>query len=88
MGLELDYTFNAISHPERFFYRSDQYSFAKHGIPVIFYTSGDHHDYHKSTDTIENLHFDRIQKVAQLVFYTAWEIANRENRIIIDKKLN
>ncbi len=88
VGLELDYTFNSINHPEQFFFRSDQYSFAKHGIPVIFYTSGDHHDYHKSTDTIENLEFDRIQKVAQLVFYTAWEIANREERIIVDKKIN
>ena len=87
VGLELDYTFNSINHPERFFYRSDQYNFAKHGIPVIFYTSGDHHDYHKPTDTIENLEYDRIQKVAQLVFYTAWEVANREKRIIVDKTI-
>lgn len=88
VGLELDYTFNSINHPERFFYRSDQYNFAKYGIPAIFYTSGDHHDYHKPTDTIKNLKYDRIQKVAQLVFYTAWEIANREERIVVDKKLN
>lgn len=88
VGLELDYTFNSINHPERFFYRSDQYNFAKYGIPAIFYTSGDHHDYHKPTDTIKNLKYDRIQKVAQLVFYTAWEIANRDKRIIVDKKLN
>jgi Zn-dependent M28 family amino/carboxypeptidase len=87
VGLELDYTFNSINHPERFFYRSDQYNFAKHGIPVIFYTSGDHHDYHKPTDTIENLQLDRIQKVAQLVFYTAWDIANRKDRIIVDKTI-
>jgi len=87
VGLELDYTFNSINHPERFFYRSDQYNFAKHGIPVIFYTSGDHHDYHKPTDTIENLEYDRIQKVAQLVFYTAWEVANRDKRIIVDKTI-
>lgn len=87
VGLELDYTFNSISHPERFFYRSDQYNFAKHGIPVIFYTSGDHEDYHQPTDTMDNLHFDRIQKVAQLVFHTAWEIANREERIKVDKTI-
>lgn len=87
VGLELDYTFNSITHPERFFYRSDQYNFAKNGIPVIFYTSGDHQDYHKTTDTVENLQFERIQKVAQLVFYTAWEIANREERIIVDKTI-
>lgn len=86
--LELDYSFNAFNHPEMFFYRSDQYNFARHGIPVIFYTSGDHEDYHKPTDTIENIEFERIQKVAQLVFYTAWEIANRKERIIVDKQLN
>ncbi|MDH5366449.1 MAG: M28 family peptidase [Cyclobacteriaceae bacterium] len=88
VGLELDYTYNAFNHPEMFFYRSDQYNFARHGIPVIFYTSGDHKDYHKPTDTIENIEFERIQKVAQLVFYTAWEIANKKERIIVDKQLN
>jgi len=87
VGLALDYTFNSITHPERFFYRSDQYNFAKNGIPVIFYTSGDHQDYHKTTDTVGNLQFERIQKVAQLVFYTAWEIANREERITVDKTI-
>ena len=87
VNLELDYTFNSISHPERFFYRSDQYNFAKHGIPVIFYTSGDHEDYHQVTDTIDRLKFERIKKVAQLVFHTAWEIANRDERIKVDKTI-
>ena len=87
VGLSLDYTYNSKDHPERFFYRSDQYNFAKYGIPVIFYTSGDHEDYHKPTDTIANLKIGRIQKVAQLVFYTAWELANRDKRISVDKPL-
>ena len=85
VGMELDYTYNSKDHPERFYYRSDQYNFAKHGIPVIFYTSGDHEDYHKPTDTKENIKYERIEKVARLVFYTAWEIANREERIKTDK---
>lgn len=87
VGLELDYTYNDIDHPERFFYRSDQYNFAKHGIPVIFYTSGDHEDYHKLSDTAENIKFVRIEKVAKLVYYTALEVANRPERIKVDKQL-
>lgn len=83
--LSLDYSFNSPSHPEMFYYRSDQYNFAKYGIPVIFYTSADHEDYHKPTDTIDKIKFERIEAVAQLIFYTAWEIANREHRLVIDK---
>lgn len=85
--LELDYTFNSKDHPERFFYRSDQYHFAKHGIPVIFYTSGDHKDYHKVSDVLDNIEYGRIEKVAKLVFHTAWGVANRDKRIIVDKSI-
>ncbi|MEM7658762.1 MAG: M28 family peptidase [Bacteroidota bacterium] len=79
--LHLDYTYNSKSHPERFYYRSDQYNFARYGVPVIFYTSGDHWDYHKPTDTMDNLVPERVEGVAQLVFYTAWELAYREKAI-------
>ncbi|RMG74905.1 MAG: M20/M25/M40 family metallo-hydrolase [Bacteroidetes bacterium] len=82
--LLLDYTYNAKDHPERFYYRSDQYHFAKHGIPVIFYTSGDHEDYHQPSDRVENIHFGRLQGVARLVFYTAWEVAFRPERLRLD----
>ncbi|MCB0845558.1 MAG: M28 family peptidase [Bacteroidetes bacterium] len=85
VNLDLDYQYNSPSHPERFYYRSDQYNFAKHNIPVIFYTSGDHEDYHKASDTIENIKFDRIEGVAQLIFYTAWEIAFRDERLKVDR---
>ena len=85
VNLELDYQYNSPSHPERFYYRSDQYNFAKHGIPVIFYTSGDHEDYHKHTDTVDKIKYDRIEGVAQLIFYTAWEIAHRDERLKVDK---
>jgi hypothetical protein len=82
--MELDYTYNAKDHPERFYYRSDQYNFAKHHIPVIFYTSGDHEDYHKPTDTSDKIVYDRVQKVARLVFHTAWELTNRDRRVEAD----
>ena len=83
--LSLDYTYNAKDHPERFYYRSDQYHFAKHGIPVIFYTSGDHEDYHRPSDQVRHIRFDRLEGVAQLVFYTAWEIAFRPARLRVDR---
>ena len=82
--LELDYTFNSLNHPNRFFQRSDHYNFAKHGIPVIFYFNGTHQDYHKHTDTIEKIDFMKLSKITKLVYYTAWELANRESRIALD----
>lgn len=86
--LMLDYTFNDENHPERIYYRSDHWNFAKNGIPVIFYTTGSHPDYHKPTDTVDKIEFELMRKRAQLVFYTAWEIANRDNRLVVDKKVN
>lgn len=84
--LELDYTFNDENDPNRFYYRSDHYNFAKNGIPVIFYFCGVHEDYHKATDTVEKIDFQKMEKIAKLVFYTAWELANRDERIEVDKE--
>ena len=85
IGLDLDYTFNDEEDPNRYYYRSDHYNFAKNNIPVIFYFNGIHEDYHKSTDTIEKIDFKKIETITRLVFLTAWELANREERIIVDK---
>jgi Zn-dependent M28 family amino/carboxypeptidase len=84
---KLDYTYNDDKDPNRFYYRSDHYNFAKNNIPVIFYFNGVHEDYHKPTDTPDKINYELLAKRAQLVFYTAWEIANRENRLIVDKKV-
>ncbi len=83
--LKLDYKYNDDNDPNRFYYRSDHYNFAKNNIPIIFYFNGVHDDYHKTTDTPDKINFDLLAKRAKLVFYTAWEIANRENRLIVDK---
>ncbi|MCB0496906.1 MAG: M28 family peptidase [Cyclobacteriaceae bacterium] len=83
--LDLDYTYNDENHPDRIYYRSDHWNFAKNNIPIIFYFSGIHEDYHKPTDTVDKIQFDLLQKRAQLVFYTAWVIANRDNRLVVDK---
>ncbi len=83
--LKLDYKYNDDKDPNRFYYRSDHYNFAKNNIPIIFYFNGVHADYHKTSDTPDKINYDILAKRAQLVFYTAWEIANREERLVLDK---
>jgi len=85
-NIELDYSFNSFDDPNRFYYRSDHYNFAKNNIPVIFYFSGVHEDYHKPTDTVDKIRFDKMTKITQLVFATAWEIANMDHRLVVDGK--
>jgi len=84
--LELDYTYNNEDDPNRYYYRSDHYNFAKNNIPIIFYFNGTHEDYHKPSDTPDKINYEVLTKRTQLIFYTAWEIANREDRIKVDKK--
>jgi len=86
IGLDLDYKFNDVNDPNQFYYRSDHYNFAKNNIPVIFYFNGVHKDYHKPTDTPDKINYDMLAKRSQLIFATAWELANSENRPVVDKK--
>ncbi|WP_272985672.1 M28 family metallopeptidase [Leeuwenhoekiella blandensis] len=85
MNIDLDYTYNDENDPNRFYYRSDHYNFAKQGVPIIFYFNGTHEDYHRVSDTPDKINYPMLAKRAQLVFLTAWELANREDRIIVDK---
>lgn len=85
--LDLDYAFNDENDPNRYYYRSDHYNFAKNNIPVIFYFNGTHADYHKSSDTIEKIHFELMEKRAKLFFHTAWELANRDQKVALDKPI-
>ena len=86
--LDLDYTFNDRNDPNRFYYRSDHYNFAKNGIPSVFLFNGVHADYHKATDEVSKIEFDALTKRTKLAFSIAWEIANRENRPVVDKSGN
>ncbi|WP_299890889.1 M28 family metallopeptidase [uncultured Lacinutrix sp.] len=85
MNIDLDYTFNDDNDPNRFYYRSDHYNFAKNNIPVIFYFNGTHDDYHRPGDTPDKIQYDLLENRTRLVFYTAWELANRDARIVVDK---
>jgi hypothetical protein len=83
--MNLDMKYNNRTDPNQFYYRSDHYNFAKHGIPVIFYFSGVHADYHQPGDEVSKIDFDLLSKRAQLVYYTAWELANGAKRPVVDK---
>jgi len=80
--LDFDYTYNNDKDPNRFYYRSDHYNFAKNGIPVIFYFNGTHADYHKETDTADKINYDLLEVRTQLIYYTAFELANKETGIL------
>lgn len=84
--MDLDYKYNDKNDPNHFYERSDHYNFAKHGIPSVFLFNGVHADYHRKTDTVEKIEFDALAKRTQLAFTIAWELANRENRPVVDKK--
>lgn len=84
--LDLDFRFNALNDPNRFYERSDHYNFAKNGIPSVFIFNGVHADYHRKTDTPDKIEYDALTKRTQLTFHIAWELANRENRIVVDQK--
>ena len=79
--LDLDYRYNSEDDPNQFYRRSDHYNFAKHNVPVIFYFRGVHEDYHQPGDIEEKIEYDSLTTIARLVFYTAWRIGNKEERL-------
>ncbi|MDF9795777.1 hypothetical protein OKW21_001040 [Catalinimonas alkaloidigena] len=83
-NLILDYKYNASDDPNRFYYRSDHYNFAKHRVPIIFYFNGVHQDYHQPSDTPDKIRYDLLERRARLVFHTAWKLANQDKRIEVD----
>ena len=83
--IELDYTYNDENDPNRFYYRSDHYNFAKNNIPIIFYFNGTHEDYHEHTDTPDKINYDLLTNRTRLVFHTLLEVANREEGPKVDK---
>jgi hypothetical protein len=86
MKLTLDYRYEGEKDPEQFYYRSDHYNFAKNDVPVIFFFTGTHVDYHKTTDDFEKIDFGNMSKVASLIYHIGSELANRPRRLVIDHK--
>jgi len=80
----LDYAYNNEEDPNQFYRRSDHYNFAKHDVPIAFFFTGVHADYHKPSDTIEKILFDRIAKIGQVVYYAGWKTANLHGMLAKD----
>jgi len=88
VNMELDYKYNDPNDRNRIYFRSDHYNFARKGVPIIFYYDGMlGADYHKPTDTPDKINYPLMVKRAHLVFYTAWEMANRNDMLKRDMKL-
>jgi hypothetical protein len=88
INMKLDYKYDDPNDPNRFYYRSDHYNFAKLGIPIIFYFNGVHKDYHGLGDEVSKINFPLLAKRAQLVYYTAWDLVNADKRPVVDGKNN
>lgn len=95
VNLNIDYRYNDPTtlvwergryRENRYYYRSDHYHFIKNNIPAIFYFNGTHPDYHAPTDTPEKIDYELLEKRTKLIFYTAWAIVNREDRIRLDEE--
>jgi hypothetical protein len=84
--MKFDYTYNDEKHPERFYYRSDHYNYAKHGIPIIFYFTGVHRDYHRTSDVVEKIDFEKMERIDRMIFATGWRVANLDHRLVVDKR--
>lgn len=88
MNLVGDYTYNDINHPERFFYRSDHISFARKDIPVLFYSTGTHSDYHELTDDPEKIDYDKFLKMTKFCFMIGHNAANYKGEILVDNPMS
>ena len=87
-ALTLDYKFDDPNDLEKIYYRSDHYNFARKGVPVLFFYDGMlKADYHKPTDTVDKINFELYEKRVRMIFYTAWEIANRDEMLKRDISL-
>jgi hypothetical protein len=83
-----DRKYNDPKDPNRLYYRSDHYNFAAKGVPIVFFFDGIHKDYHKPSDTPDKINYDLHEKRTRLVFFLAWDAANRNNMFVRDIPLN
>lgn len=79
--MKIDYYYDDPKNPERIYYRSDHWNYARHGVPIIFYFDGIHADYHRPTDTVDKIDFTKLTQITRLVFETGWRIANLDHRL-------
>ncbi len=87
LKLDFNYKYDAPNDPERFFFRSDHYNYAKRGIPIIFYFSGVHEDYHRPSDHADKIDYGKLEKVTRAIYAMMWRLANAPTRPKVDKPL-
>ena len=87
LNLTYDYRYDDPADPNRFFFRSDHYNYARKGIPIVFFFDGEHEDYHRPGDSVDKIDFEKMQNVARTIYLTLWELANRPARPKVDKQL-
>ena len=82
--LDLDYSLSGRNHPLQLFARSDHYNFAKKDIPVLFFSTGLHTDYHEPGDTVDKIDFAKMELVTRAIYEIGYNVANRKKRIVVD----
>ena len=87
LNVTYDYRYDDPSDPNRFFFRSDHYNYARKGIPIVFFFDGVHEDYHRPGDSADKIDYQKMEKVARTVYMTLWEVANRATPPKVDKQL-
>ena len=87
LNVGYDTRYDDPSDPNRFFYRSDHYNYARKGIPIIFFFDGVHEDYHQPGDSPDKIDYQKMEKITRTVYMTLWEVANRAARVKVDKPL-
>jgi len=80
-----DYQFDASGHPEQYYCRSDHYMYARYGIPIAFFSTGNHRDYHQVTDEPQYIDYEKLASVSQFVYDLATAVANLDHRVVVDK---
>ncbi|MEK6571128.1 MAG: M28 family peptidase, partial [Bacteroidota bacterium] len=68
----------------QFYRRSDHFNFARKGIPIAFFFSGTHNDYHRPTDTVDKINFEKMANTVRLIYMTGWNLANADHRPVIN----
>ena len=84
MNMQGEYKYNDRYHPERYFYRSDHFNFVKKDIPVLFYSTGTHADYHRPEDNVANIDFDKFLKMTRFSYKAGYNVANYKGEITVD----
>jgi Zn-dependent M28 family amino/carboxypeptidase len=87
LNLTYDFRYDDPNDPNRFFFRSDHYNYARKGIPIVFFFDGEHEDYHRPGDSPDKIDYQKMEKVSRTIYLTMWELANRPARPTVDKQL-